>query len=272
MCSLIRKSLKNLNKAILIILLSIVGYIVAFSLGYKIVGRLILLVGIVIGFWLSPGLLIILLAVVVGYAALLINARVPSSIENVRQLMAVVREERKQPLIIVREYVIDAYNDIFQDRIVNQNEIENIINDLQIVYSSYSKESDFEDFPRFIRVLFKEITEILSDPEKLAPIITDAFIITPATSIGFAIGRYMIRKIKNWSSQKPDNRYSSQLVEKLERLLTYFQVTPRSRLAEITMATGLSVEEARALLRLGPFTHEAGCFWRIADLDIELPP
>ena len=119
------------------------------------------------------------------------------------------------------------------------------------------------DLIDFLLKLFAETRLVIVDPKKLGAILAEVLVIGPVIAFGGKLGRFLIQRIRTWSI-KNDNQPGIELTEKMGRLQTYFEQTPRSRLSEIVSSTKLSQVEVKALLKIGPFIFENG-FWQFIE-------
>jgi len=113
-----------------------------------------------------------------------------------------------------------------------------------------------EDGLNFLKELFNALIDTLTNPEKLANILADTAIISP----GLYLCWELVKKIRN-HAEKKNSTPLHQISSKCEKLLSYFERVPKSRIAEVSFSTGISVEEANLLLRLMGFVHQSNCFW-----------
>lgn len=274
----------------------------AFAKGYGLAAILIFALGIALALWLiprsamswenvkevtiavfeflkglahgfRPALRVVIKAIFTLIA--LVGAFVPSGMmippppEEVVEFQVPEEQPVEFPVFEVEDLLTETSYDVFQDRIRDPEKVIEIIEDVAQVYLDYGRESEFEEFAIFLCDLYSEIEQTLSDPEKRAPIVTEVLIVGPAASLGWKMLLIMLDRMKRWSSST-DNDYGTQIAKKLKRLLNYFKKVPKSRLAEISEGTGLPKKEVKALLRLGPFTHEASCFWSFAKLEMKM--
>ena len=88
--------------------------------------------------------------------------------------------------------------------------------------------SEIKDGHNFLEELFYALVDTLTDPEKLADILADAAIISP----GLYFCWEFVKKIGQFAKKKK-NRPMCQIASKCEKLLSYFEKVPKSRIAEI---------------------------------------
>ncbi len=121
----------------------------------------------------------------------------------------------------------------------------------------YSNEIALEDDSlNFLEELFDELIDTLTNPEKLANILAETAIVSP----GLYLCWEFVKKIRSFAEKK-NSTPLHQIYLKCEKLLSHFERVPKSRIAEISLSMGTSVEEASLLLRLMCFVHQSNCFW-----------
>lgn len=109
----------------------------------------------------------------------------------------------------------------------------------------------------YLEELFRELLAILLDPKKLAQILAEVAIVSP----GLYLCWRMIMSLRNFSTAKKSS-FGRKLVAKCEKILRYFETVPKSRITEISIATGMPTEEIKLFLQLMCFVHIPGCFWQ----------
>jgi hypothetical protein len=265
------RSRRNAGKALLILCLSVAAYYLLERLLDQAVAVAVLLGGAMVAFWLSPALLLILAtlaAPLIGIIAALASSQAVArpSFERVEfktdEMMGPGTQTKQVQSGADIEKLLGTGYDVFQDRIRQPERVQSIVNLLEGTFNFPQPEDPaYREFADFLVELYREVVANLTEPQKLAPLIADAFIIAPAAAFGFSIGRYLIGRMQSRKS----NQHCADFANKMEKLLAFFAEVPRSRRYEIMMGTGLHDHELTGLLYAGPFTHQAGCFWSVAE-------
>ena len=128
---------------------------------------------------------------------------------------------------------------------------------LHNIYSNKAeKTQELEDGLNILEQLYYALFDTLTNPEKLAPILADTLIVSPGLFICWEITK------KIWQFAELDKNKPMRLIHfKCQKVLSYFERVPKSRIAEIQYGTGISTEELKTLLRLLGFVHQSNCFW-----------
>lgn len=139
-----------------------------------------------------------------------------------------------------------------------EKEFNNLREEVSDIFYSDEMASSLEreDGLNFLKELFDALIDTLTSPEKLANILADTAIISP----GLYLCWEFVKKIRSFA-EKRNSTPLHQISSKCEKLLSYFERVPKSRIAEISLGTGISAEEANLLLRLMGFVHQSNCFW-----------
>lgn len=154
-------------------------------------------------------------------------------------------------------------DDAFLDRISDPAKLNKIIKEAEEVYSESPTNLQYQNFAEYLRDFYSEIRNTLSDPKALASIFVEVAILSPIVAMGLGLAEEMVKKFRKWA-RKEKNDPAKIIANQMGKLINYFEKVAKSRLAEIVEGTGLSEKQVSALLKLGPFSHEPGCFWRPA--------
>ena len=162
----------------------------------------------------------------------------------------------------------EAGVDEFKARIWDPRQVELNIHELKRVYTDSRSDAppkivrELIELEVFLKQLFMEVVKVLSDPAQLAPIVAEVGVVVPGTSLGIILIKLMIKRIKGRGARKK-NRFLDQLTDDFETLFDFFSRVPKSRITEIAEGTQLPKEHLSAVLKIGPFDHESGCFWKL---------
>jgi uncharacterized membrane protein len=262
---LVERSRNNFYAGVSSLLIALIGYITSSYFWGSTLAKMFLIVGVIVGFWFSPILVMIFSVVLIPFILMPrpvqhTDLTTESNSDQAKEIF--VQKNNTDFFIQEQQHGAGDEDDIFQYRIIQPEEIERIISDIEQVLEKEFSPDYLKEFVGYLKQLLSLIAETITDPKKLAPILADVLIVTPTASFGFAISKHFLEILTHWAKTKK-NPCGMVVAEKMELLQDYFQVTSKSRIAEISSYTGLSKDEAHALLRLGPFSHEKACFWRI---------
>lgn len=166
---------------------------------------------------------------------------------------------------------------IVSDQISNESLSDTAALDKQVLEQIENhKKTVTSQFNSYWYRLRKEIKNILVDPHEMAGIFLEIALELTVTSIG-AISVQIInyvRKRKRRQYSTGRHGLGNPLIEEMDKaigqIIDFFMNVPKSRIAEISHATGIQKDRLRSILKALQFQHEKACFWQPAKLPIKL--
>lgn len=258
------KKLKFVNMiSEIMIFLSTLGlsYLVRFA-GYELLSLIIIGIGaifIILAAFGLPVLIIYHLPVFI-LSPIFGPSIVPPPVEPMQHKKVRVNHlKTKMELKAAENYISSSTKTNYLDRINDDVLVQKTIVDVQMAYLTSSQkniETKNVDIGEFIKELYHEVSEVLKDHKKLAPILVGV-VITSYLSMIYYVFKYALRKL---SHERKYKKPIKKICDEMELVLSYFEKVKKSRLAEIGIGTGLPKARIQALLKLGPFEHK-NKFW-----------
>ena len=132
-------------------------------------------------------------------------------------------------------------------------------------WNQYEQE-EIEIPESFWEELVKEIKNVLNNPEKIAEIVVELALDSALGLLSIFFSRWLWLLLLFHSKELNKRRLEKHLLaivsSDIDKVCSYYSVVPKSRIGEISSATGIPKGRLQKLLPAVQFEHEPTCFWK----------